>query len=82
MECTLPRDWNLILQNELGKPYFHQLKTFIHTERAYSTMYPSEIEVFSAFYSTRFDQVKVVILGQDPYARSNQAHGISFSIKQ
>jgi len=74
--------WKDVLAGEREQPYFQQLLTFVESERALGkTIYPSNSEVFNAFAFTPFDQVKVVILGQDPYHGPDQAHGLSFSVK-
>ena len=72
--------WDLILQDEFKKDYFTNLMDFIKTEYKTKTIYPKQNEVFNAFRYTDFDNVKVVILGQDPYHGPNQAEGLSFSV--
>lgn len=76
------KTWKDAIGEEKEKTYFQQILQQVHRAR-YSgvTVYPPQNEVFSAFSLTEFDQVKVVILGQDPYHRPNQAHGLSFSVK-
>jgi uracil-DNA glycosylase len=81
--CTfLPQGWHKELKDELSQPYFLQLVSFLQKERALYTIYPPKGLVFNAFYKTDFDQVRVVILGQDPYHGPNQAHGLAFSVPQ
>ena len=76
------KTWKEAIGEEKEKPYFQQILQQVHQARqAGITIYPPQNEVFSAFSLTEFDQVKVVILGQDPYHRPNQAHGLSFSVK-
>ena len=76
------KTWKEAIGEEKEKPYFQQILQQVHQARhAGITIYPPQKEVFSAFSLTEFDQVKVVILGQDPYHRPNQAHGLSFSVK-
>lgn len=76
------KTWKEAIGEEKEKPYFQQILQQVHQARdAGVTIYPPQNEVFSAFSLTEFDQVKVVILGQDPYHRPNQAHGLSFSVK-
>ena len=76
------KTWKEAIGKEKEKPYFQQILQQVHQARyAGVTIYPPQNEVFSAFSLTEFDQVKVVILGQDPYHRPNQAHGLSFSVK-
>ncbi len=74
-------DWNPVLRGELAKPYWAELQQFISTERARTTVYPPHDEVFAALHLTPFAEVKVVILGQDPYHGSGQAHGLCFSVR-
>jgi len=76
----LHNSWDFKLQEELGKPYMNDLKAFLKEERSRATVYPKQTEVFNAFNLTPFENVKVVILGQDPYHGPNQAHGLSFSV--
>ena len=73
--------WDLILKDEFKKEYFENLMNFVKNEYKEKTIYPKQNEVFNAFRYTDFDQVKVVILGQDPYHGPNQAEGLSFSVK-
>ena len=76
------KTWKEAIGKEKEKPYFQQILQQVHHARhAGVTIYPPQNEVFRAFSLTEFDQVKVVILGQDPYHRPNQAHGLSFSVK-
>ncbi len=72
--------WDLILQDEFKKEYFENLMSFVKNEYKEKTIYPKQNEVFNAFRYTDFDNVKVVILGQDPYHGPNQAEGLSFSV--
>jgi uracil-DNA glycosylase len=77
----LPADWRAILKNEFDKPYFKQLVEFVNAEREAHTIYPPEEDVFNAFKATPFEQVKVLLLGQDPYHGPGQAHGMCFSVR-
>ena len=72
--------WYIKLESELSKPYFKTLTSFVKEERFKSTVYPKESEVFNALKLTPFENVNVIILGQDPYHGPNQAHGLSFSV--
>lgn len=72
--------WYTKLENELNKPYFKVLTQFVKDERAKFNIYPKENEVFNALKLTPFENVNVIILGQDPYHGLNQAHGLSFSV--
>lgn len=72
--------WHLTLQEEFQKPYFEQLISFVKEEYAGGTCYPKGNQIFAAFDHCPFDQVKVVIIGQDPYHGPGQAHGLCFSV--
>ena len=72
--------WDEILKEEYEKDYFKNLMEFIKEEYKHKTIYPKQNEVFNAFRYTNYDDVKVVILGQDPYHGPNQAEGLSFSV--
>ena len=78
---TINTDWNDILQGEFNKPYFKELMKFVDEEYDTKTVYPPKEEIFNALNYTSYKDVKVVILGQDPYHGYNQAHGLSFSVK-
>ena len=80
---VLEPSWQQFLQDELQKPYLVDLATFIEKEYALSTdpIYPPKNLIFNAFTQTPVDQVKVVLVGQDPYHGPNQAHGLSFSVQ-
>ncbi len=75
------KTWDNFLYNEFQQPYFQQLSAFIHQEYEEKTIFPSKKEVFSSFYYTDLDKVKVVILGQDPYHEPGQACGLAFAVK-
>lgn len=81
MTAVIPKSWKPILAAEIEKPYYKTLQEFVTKERATQTIYPPEDEVFSALEHTPFDQVKVLLLGQDPYHGPNQAHGLCFSVR-
>ncbi|OYY50961.1 MAG: uracil-DNA glycosylase [Methylophilaceae bacterium 17-43-7] len=73
--------WQAIIGHELDKPYMLALRTFLKQEKAAGkVIYPPSALIFNAFNHTPFDQVRVVIIGQDPYHGPNQAHGLSFSV--
>ena len=78
---ALPSSWQSVLSPEFEKPYFQKLQGFLTTERQTETIFPTEVDVFSAFELTPYDRVNVFILGQDPYHDDNQAHGLCFSVK-
>jgi uracil-DNA glycosylase len=73
--------WKLLLKDEFDKPYFRELTTFVRSEYLTKTIYPHPKDVFSAFRLTPVEKVSVVILGQDPYHGPDQAHGLSFSVR-
>ena len=72
-------DWDLELKDEFEKDYFLNIKKFIDEEYQTKTIYPPYDEIFNAFKMTPLGNVKVVILGQDPYHEEGQAHGLAFS---
>lgn len=74
-------DWNPVLRDELAKPYWAELQRFVAEERAHHAVYPPDAEVFAALHLTPLAEVKVVILGQDPYHGPGQAHGLCFSVR-
>ncbi len=73
-------NWDTILEKEFEKDYFKELMEFVSQEYKNKTIYPKQNDIFNAFRYTDFDNVKVVILGQDPYHGPNQAEGLSFSV--
>ncbi|UEA16971.1 uracil-DNA glycosylase [Pasteurella canis] len=76
------KTWKDVIGIEKEQPYFKQILALVHQARTSGrVIYPPPQEVFSAFQLTEFEQVKVVILGQDPYHGPNQAHGLAFSVK-
>jgi uracil-DNA glycosylase len=81
MDVQIHPSWKKVLKNEFTKTYFQQIVTFLKTEKAQGKqIYPPGPLIFNAFNTTPFDQVKVVIIGQDPYHGPGQAHGLSFSV--
>ena len=81
MDVKIEESWKEVLKDEFTKDYFLQIVTFIKTEKAAGKIiYPPGSLMFNAFGKTPFDKVKVVLLGQDPYHNSGQAHGLSFSV--
>lgn len=81
MDILLNNNWDTILGDEFKKSYFNTLSNFLSEEYLTKTIFPSENNIFNAFKYTDYPDVKVVILGQDPYHDENQAHGLSFSVK-
>ena len=81
MEVKIEQSWKNALAAEFGKPYFESLVRFLHEEKAAGKrIFPPGSQIFRAFDLTPVSQVKVVILGQDPYHGYGQAHGLSFSV--
>ncbi len=80
MDVKIEPSWKEILREEFDKPYFEKLVDFVKREYRQYTCYPKGKDIFNAFHYTPFDQVKVVILGQDPYPNPGQAHGLCFSV--
>ena len=81
MDVKIEPGWKNLLKTEFSKPYFQQAVTFIKMEKAQGkTIYPPGSLIFNAFETTSVDNLKVVILGQDPYHGPGQAHGLSFSV--
>ena len=76
------KSWDDFLNKEFNEPYFEDLSSFLKKEYETKKIYPSKKEVFSSFYYTDLDKVKVVILGQDPYHQPNQACGLAFAVKK
>jgi uracil-DNA glycosylase len=72
-------DWDLVLAEEFEKDYFLKIKDFVEGEYESKTIYPPHDEIFNAFKLTPLSNVRVVILGQDPYHEPGQAHGLAFS---
>ncbi|OFX56790.1 MAG: uracil-DNA glycosylase [Bacteroidetes bacterium GWA2_30_7] len=79
---NIEESWKTILIDEFNKDYFITLKQFLLEEKQTQTIYPKGNEIFAAFNFTPFDKVKVVILGQDPYHGTGQAHGLCFSVPE
>lgn len=77
----LKNDWNPLLKEEFDKPYYITLRKFLINEYNTKVIYPDKYDIFNALHFTPYSNVKVVILGQDPYHGPNQAHGLSFSVK-
>lgn len=81
MDVKIASTWKQRLSNEFDKPYFGQLINFVKTEYQNATIYPPGKEIFRAFDRCDFDDVKVVIIGQDPYHGPGQANGLCFSVR-
>ena len=80
MTESLPKDWRKVLEEEVRSPRFAALQGFVAKERAQHTVYPPEGQVFAALRLTPYAQVKVLLLGQDPYHGPGQAQGLAFSV--
>jgi len=81
MEVKIADPWKNILQKEFKKSYFIELTDFVKFEYQNYTCYPKGADIFAAFDFCAFDDLKVVIIGQDPYHGENQANGLCFSVK-
>lgn len=82
MDVKIDSSWKLKLANEFNAPYFEKLATFVRNEYATHQIFPPAKLIFNAFNLCPFDEVKVVIIGQDPYHGLGQAHGLSFSVNE
>jgi uracil-DNA glycosylase len=82
MEVKIEPSWKKVLEPEFEKDYFHKLTEFVKSEYQNVTVYPPPKFVFRAFELTPFDEVKVVILGQDPYHGPGQANGLCFAVNK
>ena len=81
-EVIINSSWDSVLANEINKPYFKEILLFLEEERDKGkTIYPASSDVFKAFHETAFNDVHVLLLGQDPYHGPNQAHGLCFSVQ-
>ena len=80
MRQILKNDWNELLKYEFSKDYYLSLREFLKNEYTTKIIYPDKYDIFNALHYTSYKDVKVVILGQDPYHGPNQAHGLSFSV--
>ena len=80
MEVRIAEDWKQILQPEFDKPYFETLTEFVRSEYASHQVFPRGSNIFRAFDKCPFEQLKVVIIGQDPYHGEGQANGLCFSV--
>lgn len=75
-------DWDALLAQEFEKPYYQQLRAFLAEEYRTHRIYPDMYSIFNALKFTAYQDVRVVILGQDPYPGANQAHGLAFSVQK
>ena len=72
--------WDKVLENEVKREYFRKLGSFVKNEYKNKVCYPDYVNIFNALRYTDYENVKVVILGQDPYHGEGEAHGLSFSV--
>jgi len=82
MDVKIEEGWKAVLADEFEKPYFEKLTGFVRDEYRSNTIYPPARLIFNAFDQCPFEQLKVVILGQDPYHGPGQAHGLCFSVNE
>lgn len=78
--AMIDNDWLPAIQGEFKKPYYKDLFQFVKDEYSRTVIYPPSEDIFNALHLTPLSEVKVLILGQDPYHNENQAHGLSFSV--
>ncbi|MEA1919046.1 MAG: uracil-DNA glycosylase [Campylobacterota bacterium] len=81
INTELPSDWLELLHEEFQKEYFLNLNSFLMDQQKSYTIFPESNYIFNAFHMTAFKEIKVIILGQDPYHGVGQAHGLSFSVE-
>lgn len=79
---ALGNDWDTVIGDEFEKPYYKKLRAFLKEEYSHHTVYPSMYDIFNALKTTAYGDVKVVLLGQDPYHGPGQAHGMCFSVRE
>lgn len=75
-------DWDAILEKEFEKDYYKNLRIFLNNEYSNQTIFPPAKDIYNALRITPYNEVKVLILGQDPYHEENQAHGLAFSVNK
>ncbi|NTW06062.1 MAG: uracil-DNA glycosylase [Peptococcaceae bacterium] len=80
MAEILKNDWNEVLAGEFEKAYYKELRSFLFNEYKTTTVFPKMHDIFNGLHFTALSDVKVLLLGQDPYHDENQAHGLSFSV--
>ena len=82
MQKIFDNDWQELLESEMEKEYYQNLRQFLIKEYSTRTIYPDMYDIFNALHLTAYKDVKAVILGQDPYHGPNQAYGLAFSVKE
>lgn len=75
-------EWDVLLSDEMQKPYYQALRQFLTVEYQTNTIYPDQYDIFNALKATTYSRVRCVILGQDPYHGAGQAHGMAFSVRK
>jgi uracil-DNA glycosylase len=80
MNVTIHQSWKPYLEDEFNQPYYQNLRTFVENEYATQVCFPPEKQIFAAFNWCPLDELKVVIIGQDPYHGAGQANGLCFSV--
>jgi uracil-DNA glycosylase len=81
LRSLIPASWQSVLSDEFDKPYVQKLEEFLDAERSAHQVFPPESDIFHALEVTPFEDVRVLIVGQDPYHGVGQAHGLAFSVK-
>ena len=82
MSVNIGNDWDKLLKDQWGKPYYQRLRKELIIEYKNYTVYPDKYDIFNALKKVSYEDAKVIILGQDPYHGPNQAHGYAFSVKE
>ena len=82
MTNVLAKDWYYLLKDEFKKDYFFNLRNFLNNEYKHHIIHPDKENIFNALNFTSYENIKVVILGQDPYHNHGQAHGLCFSVQK
>src|SRR5690625_4016641 len=82
MQVNIEPSWKVYLEEEFKKPYFKELALFVKAEYSINIIYPPGKQIFNAFEFSKFENTKVVILGQDPYHGPKQAQGLCFSVNE
>jgi uracil-DNA glycosylase len=82
MNYLINKEWDNLLNEEFKKEYFKEIMLSLEKEYLNNNVFPKKENIFEAFNLTSFDDIKIVIIGQDPYHGDNQAHGLAFSTKQ
>ncbi|OQX99913.1 MAG: uracil-DNA glycosylase [Bacteroidetes bacterium 4572_128] len=82
MDIKIEKSWKQVLKQEFEKDYFHKLVDFVKSEYKNYQIFPKGKDIFNAFSQCPFEDVRVVIIGQDPYHGENQAHGLCFSVSE